>query len=443
MPERVAVVGGGFAGLEVANRLADQAACEVVVFDRVPRFPLLRDPLPPEPQWDYPPTENDHPLLKPPEQIRRLGGRSLYYQGVMLEIEEEALAEWPSAWRQSLTGNHGMYQEVRKDLAPDFPYLTDRSLPERLGALGLQHVPQALRLSRGHATIYSPINRTLEQAAAGRITLVSSHARNLVREGGKWNIHLEENSAEETDVVKGFDTCVLAASAIGNAILLARSLHQTLALPVSEHIGTGAFAPIESPTDSLTYHQKLWHGYRSSENANIFVQEIPPGLDEDHKKHVLDVSAIIEHDSPSDSSGRLIVSPNGPSRFSLRVSRKITAVKQEILALLSEYTGEKVRPFLPINDNVHYEQAAYLGPYAYADQALFYLFPMGEFHHESQTTPLGWRSPTLTITEEAEVAQMPGVYIAGPGIFPRLGKANPALTLIATSRLLADWLSAN
>ncbi|WP_131770175.1 hypothetical protein, partial [Candidatus Protofrankia californiensis] len=64
--------------------------------------------------------------------------------------------------------------------------------------------------------------------------------------------------------------------------------------------------------------------------------------------------------------------------------------------------------------------------------------PYGSFEHEACSHPLGG---ALKVTTDLEVEALPGVYLAGPGNFPRLGAANPALTIISMSRWLGDSLA--
>jgi choline dehydrogenase-like flavoprotein len=66
--------------------------------------------------------------------------------------------------------------------------------------------------------------------------------------------------------------------------------------------------------------------------------------------------------------------------------------------------------------------------------------PYGAFEHEACTHPIGDGGP-VPVSSDLEVVELPGVYVAGPGAFARLGAANPALTIIAMSRWLGERLS--
>ncbi|WP_322753581.1 hypothetical protein [Frankia sp. Cas3] len=68
--------------------------------------------------------------------------------------------------------------------------------------------------------------------------------------------------------------------------------------------------------------------------------------------------------------------------------------------------------------------------------------PYGSYEHEACSHPSGGGGGALPVTEDLEVEGLPGVYLAGPGNFVRLGAANPALTIIAMSRWLGDSLAA-
>ena len=64
-------------------------------------------------------------------------------------------------------------------------------------------------------------------------------------------------------------------------------------------------------------------------------------------------------------------------------------------------------------------------------------FPYGSFEHEASSHAMGTGS---LVAESLEVKALPNVYVAGPGTFPRMGAANPALTILAISRWLGTTL---
>ena len=139
--------------------------------------------------------------------------------------------------------------------------------------------------------------------------------------------------------------------------------------------------------------------------------------------------------------------PGHAGRVRMNVSRDdeatIKATFRAVYELLTEYSGDRVEPFAGLDSAFGaYGQLSELAHGSPIGSALQYIFRPGTFHHEAQVTPIGLRTPNLAISDNAEVAQMPGVYIAGPGSFPRLGLANPSLSIIATSRILADHIMA-
>jgi choline dehydrogenase-like flavoprotein len=48
---------------------------------------------------------------------------------------------------------------------------------------------------------------------------------------------------------------------------------------------------------------------------------------------------------------------------------------------------------------------------------------------------------SVPLSNNLEVLELPGVYAVGPGVFPRLGPANPALTIVAVSRWMGEFLT--
>jgi choline dehydrogenase-like flavoprotein len=60
--------------------------------------------------------------------------------------------------------------------------------------------------------------------------------------------------------------------------------------------------------------------------------------------------------------------------------------------------------------------------------------PMGSVDHETCTHAIG-----KVCEEDLSLSEIPGVFLNGPGVFPRAGAANPGLTMLA----LSDWLAAS
>src|SRR6185369_8907020 len=98
MPREIAIVGGGMAGLETAVALASKnsrSSLHVTVFERgTSRYPGDKKSK----------RRSTDGWGQGGGLAEELGGRSLRYQGVFLEIEEGALRAWPQEWQKRLTG---------------------------------------------------------------------------------------------------------------------------------------------------------------------------------------------------------------------------------------------------------------------------------------------------------------------------------------------------
>ena len=71
------------------------------------------------------------------------------------------------------------------------------------------------------------------------------------------------------------------------------------------------------------------------------------------------------------------------------------------------------------------------------DCVAIFSFPYGSFEHEACSHPLGSAS-WPAVDESLQVVDLPGVYVVGPGSFPRMGarqsRADAAVTVAVASR---------
>jgi hypothetical protein len=458
---RIAVVGGGLAGLEVAVAAADGGAT-VEVFEAGPRTRTRHV------DWDTTTHAGDEKVRSWTSDgwgdggglSERLGGRSLCYHGVLIGLEPAALASWDPAWSGRLAGDGGLYASVLDGLRADFPELAASERHPQLAALGLRHAPQAARLDeRGRFEAYSPLARALELGADGRIRTTRGRVRAVVPEQGGCVVELERSSG--TELRRGFDTCVLASSAIGNVQILAASLRRDLTTTVTDHFCVGAFVRLP-PGPLLTpfRHPMLWSGFLEVPEIgmNVFVLERPPLACGDR---IVQIQGVVEQQGGPGSYSELTVEtqPDGVrSHIRANVSEAdqavLDAARVELRRWAEQLAGgtvvEIVRHGSPGSSAARDGRDA---PWFGHDDALnavtetdiagaFAQFdvPYGAFEHEACTHPIGDGGP-VPVSSDLEVVELPGVYVAGPGAFARLGAANPALTIIAMSRWLGERLS--
>ena len=450
---RIAVVGGGLAGLEVAVAAAEGGSA-VEVFEPGPRTRTRHV------YWDTTTHAGDEKVRSWTSDgwaaggglSERLGGRSLCYHGVLLGLEPAALASWDPAWARRLAGDGGLYASILDSLRADFPELEARERYPRLGALGLRHVPQAARLDdAGRFEAYSPLARTLDLVAAGRIRLTRARVRAVVPEPGGCAVEIERPSGTERR--RGFDTCVLASSAIGNVQLLAASLRRDITTSVTDHFCVGAFVRLP-PGPPLTpfRHRMVWSGFvqLGEIGTNLFFFERPPLACGDR---IVELDAVVEQQGELGSLSELrvqVLSDGVRSHIRAHVSEAsralVDAARVEVRRWAERLAGGVVvdvvrdpssRSAAARGDAPWSDHGEALEAIAAAAVGAFseYEVSYGGFEHEACTHPISDGGP-VPVTSDLEVVELPGVHVAGPGAFPRLGAANPALTIIAMSRWL-------
>lgn len=461
---RIAVGGGGLAGLEFAVAAADGGAA-VEVFEAGPRTRTRHV------NWDTTTHAGDEKVRSWTSDnwgaggglSERLGGRSLCYHGALIGLEPAALATWDPAWSGRLAGDGGLYASILDGLRADFPELEAKEWHTHLAALGLQHVPQAARFDEhGSFEAYSPLARALELVADGRIRITRERVRAVVPVPGGCVVEMERSSGAE--LRRGFDTCVLASSAIGNVQILAASLRRDITTTVTDHFCVGAFVRLPAgPSLRPFRHRMLWSGFVAVPEIgmNVFFLERPPLPCGDR---IVQLQGVIEQQGGLGSYSELTVEmlPVGvrthirakvsdADRALLNAAR--VEIRQWAERLASGTIVEVIRDGPSRSSAARWKHDGSDARWFGHDEALEavaaadvagvfsqYDVPYGAFEHEACTHPIGDGGQVL-VSSGLEVVELPGVYVAGPGAFPRLGAANPALTIIALSRWLGDRLS--
>ncbi len=461
---RIAVVGGGLAGLEFAVAAAKGGAT-VEVFEAGPQTRTRHV------NWDTTQHAGDQKVRSWTSDnwgaggglSERLGGRSLCYHGVLIGLEPSALAKWNSVWIERFAGELGLYRSILDELRAEFPELEAENWPPHLAAIGLHHVPQAARIDEfGRFEAYSALARTFELVADGRLRVNRVRVRAVVPKSENCRVEIE--SSTESKLHRGFDSCVLAASAIGNAQILAASLKRDIVTQVTDHFCVGGFVRLpKGPALAPFRHRMLWSGFVPVPelNMNLFFLERPPLPTGDR---IVQIQGIIEQQGGLDSYSELTVElrPDGMrSQIRARVSEADRALHVaahiEVRQWMERLAGGKVVEIVcDVSSNSSTASQSYNGnttPWFGHDEALLavttadgsgvfsrYEVAYGAFEHEACTHPIG-RGGAVPVSLDLEVVELPGVHVVGPGAFARLGAANPALTIIALSRWLGDHLS--
>ncbi len=398
----------------------------------------------------------------------RLGGRSLCYHGVLIGIEDGALKSWPQEWADMFADDEHGYAGFVAGLVQKFPELAESEFSAEATRIGLKHVPQAAFLDSQKLRLraYSPLTPALKLRSEGRLAITHGGVERLRKSAGKWTLDTFDQGGK-VDTREGFDACVLCASAIGNAQIVARTFGQDVETPITDHFSMGVLARLPpGPELAKLRHPGLWAGYlpRPAMGANLFVQEMAP-LDSGDR--LVKVAAVAEQGSgPEDFSRLTVMIDDGrtsdtyiDTRISLRDRRRLGDLRDELAGVVRQiaqgdvedvtgsWGGFAVPP--PRGETEPGRSNAQWQAHDNAMQTLldrpkagcmaFYDFPYGAFEHEACTHPVGGDGDLATRLE-FELNELPNVFLAGPGAFPRMGAANPAITIMVMARALAGQL---
>ncbi|TQV82935.1 NAD-binding protein [Aliikangiella coralliicola] len=386
----------------------------------------------------------------------RLGGRSLCYHGVMIPIEDEALSSWPVAWRRILTGEKGLYRQVSNLLSQSYP---EMSRKQKEGTQ-LSHTPQAAKLTDdGKFFAYSPLYSLESFLNDGVITIERANIAKISQSTD--GFYLTDNQGKTVNR-SGFSKCVLATSAIVNNAIIANSIEKSFSSKITDHYCLGIFVKVDGgkPVGEFR-HQMIWTGYSEHHDlsSNIFVLERPRAEDGDR---ILEFMAVMEQ-SPLHSDLSQLNCHYSGGKASLKIDSHhsksdidiFNKIAKRLVAFASEVLGVELKPltgsvevessgkfFKSSGKDIRWDEYNHsLDTLNTTEQSNVYSrfsLPYGSFEHESCCHAIGSEGPSA-LTEELELTTMPGVYAIGPGAFPRLGIANPALTICAVSR----WLASN
>ncbi|MFG3505332.1 GMC family oxidoreductase [Streptomyces sp. NPDC047821] len=477
---RTVIVGGGLAGVELAAALAGHGAEDVLLLEAGPGEDLthihLTHPRGAATEVVFAPERDPHfhrPWRSdaPPHYTgisglrRRLGGRSLYWHGVILPLEDWALRTpaWPAEVVADLTtaaaGGPSWYDRVTADLtAWSGGVLWDPAQPARtpFGGREFRPLPRACRHLPGTGRWEAYTALAAWRGPGGRpapppgvrVRCDTDVLAVDVRDGRARGVLVR--AADGTAATVAADTVVLCAGTVESTRLAAHALTEAGALRaprlggLADHIVQGFV--VRLPAGRLpapgSYHLPADPALRSYLRMDVY--------DEGHGEALLDVRVTGEQLPNEDSVVECRPSAGQPWRAHVRTEllpedRKMIAGQRD---LLRDFWAAAARdaglPAAPLEftgfgdadrDNTrvlpdHTRGQATGRPETWASL-------LGTEDHEGGSLPLG----RLLDARQAFPA-LPGLYAAGPAVFPRLGAANPSLTTIALSRRLAALLAA-
>lgn len=482
----VAIVGGGLAGLELAKELERRGVRDVIVLEAGPaadfRHVNVKHDDAVTTTMCFSPRTDKH-FHRPFGSLsgrhytlnsglrRRLGGRSLYWHGVVLPLESWALREpwWPSEVTTDLTGNRpgafSLYDEVMLELQAwqgrGVPRYADAPEAVEVGAERLVRTPSACRaVGAGRWQAYSPLDYWSEEpggedsADAARFVCDIEVVAVEVQGGAATGVFAARAGSREVFRV-GADTVVLCAAAVENARLAIQALSETGALTtarlggVADHIVQGFLLKVDSASPRLPEYLLRPGSYVAPARAEhrsylrFDIARPKPG------EILVDVRTTGEQVRRPESFVECRTDGAHPWPTFVHTSTcaqddAVIAGQREMLAefwsalahdlrvpakaLEFEEFGRQVRT----NTTVLPEFVAALPP----GRPLTWVSLLGTEDHEGGTLPLG-----SVLDERHQLAGVPNLYAAGPTSFPRLGAANPSLTSLALAHRLAALLA--
>ncbi|MER8072301.1 GMC oxidoreductase [Streptomyces sp. NPDC094034] len=501
LPDRaeVLIVGGGLAGLELAKHLDVAGAGDVLVVeagagDDLRHVYAANDAATADRIWtDERSDEYFVQLWNSAAEPhfgqgsglrRRVGGRSLYWHGVLLPVEDWALteADWPRSVVDDLAHSwqHGasLYARVRSDLrewsqraAATTATTDDRAL--RVGRFRFVDPPRAVRPAGAGSPrweAYSPLSHWLEPDTAAksrgggggvRIAPDIETLAVLTTRGRAEGVAVRHRvSGEEKRVTAG--KVVLAAGTVESTRLAIQALHRAGKRAEShltglvDHIVQGFNVSLTSEGLPDWLVSRAREGVFSftpgsgSSHSNLFIQ-----LDLTEAGDLrLEVWATGEQ--IRSAQGVVSCSPGEAWPWPVTIStgladqdaRTVEAQRDELQEFWSVWCTEFGVKSVPLEFDFTFtapsrtlrsvrESLRDEGHPPVHHQPVTWSSPLGSEEHEGGTLALG-----DVLNENQEFCEIDGLFAVGPAIFPRQGSANPSLTSLALSRRLVPILMA-
>ncbi|WP_030220098.1 GMC family oxidoreductase [Streptomyces bikiniensis] len=476
---RTVIVGGGLAGVELATALAGHGAEDVLLLEAGPGEDLAHIHMTHSQthatELVFAPERDPHfhrswRSEAPPHYTgisglrRRLGGRSLYWHGVVLPLEDWALhpSDWPAEVVTALTagtaGEPSWYDRVTADLtAWSGGRLWDAAQPgcAVFGGQEFLPLPRACRRLPGTDRWEAYTALDAWRGPDGRpapppgvsVRCDTEVLAVDVRAGRARGVLVR--AADGTTATVAADTVVLCAATVESTRLAAHALATAGALRtprlggLADHLVQGF--TVRLPAGPLpvpgSYHVPSDPALRSY--LRMDVHPDGPG------RALLDVRITGEQLPNQESVVECRPSGGASWRAHVRTAllpedRKVIGAQRDLLRdFWTTVARELGLPAAPL----------VFTDFSDADRDNTRVLPdrtrsqpesrpetwtslLGTEDHEGGSLPLG----RLLDADHAFPA-LPGLHAAGPAVFPRLGAANPSLTTIALSRRLAGLLA--
>ncbi|MFD5556902.1 GMC family oxidoreductase [Streptomyces sp. NPDC127068] len=483
---RIVIVGGGLAGLEVAWRLAALGIDDVLVIEGGPARDLLHinsahrpdqalrtflDPVV-DPHFQRCWTSESAPHYAGTTGLRkRLGGRSLYWYGASLPVENWALADWPEQvvadLRGSWLGGVPLYERVAAELGVDPAPLNSQQPALKLGGFRLVRTPQAETRfgDDGRWYAYSPLDHwrdpvtgaALEAPRGIRFLCDTDVLAVDVKDGRACGVLVREAGPNAETRRISADSVILAAGTIESSRLAIQALcavdpgRPPRLDGLTDHIVQGFFLRVRDDRASRglpdiasgSYVTACEDGHRS----NLFITVVRP------EPGILQFDVRLTGEQVPGSGSHVTCEPTPGFPWRTAVTAELAPVDRDVVArqrrVLDEVWLQLAAEFgltpapLAFDDfDRPLRTNAFVLPESIGTEASEGPFTwsslLGTEDHEGCTLPLG-----DVLDDRHMFAAVPSLYACGPATFPRMGAANPSLTTLALARRLAHVLAAD
>ncbi|MGW7003413.1 GMC family oxidoreductase [Streptomyces sp. NPDC054933] len=485
---RVVIAGGGLAGLEVARQLAALAVDDVLVIEAGPAQDLLHinsahkhdqalrtflDPAS-DPHFQRCWTSESAPHYAVNAGLRkRLGGRSLYWYGASLPVEDWALADWPESivtdLRGSWLGGGPLYEQVAADLRIDPNRLDSQQPVLKLGGFRLVRTPQAETRfgDDGRWYAYSPLDHWRHPVTGAALDgprgirfLCGTEVLSVdIKDGRACGVLVRETGPNGRARRISADSVVLAAGTIESSRLAIQALcaidpsRPPRLDGLTDHIVQGFFLRVRDAGDDRASHglSDVASGSYVTvcedvvrSNLFITVERPEPG--------VLLFDVRLTGEQMPGTGSHVTCEPTGEYPWRTTVTADLAPADRDVIGrqrqvldkvwrqLAAEF-GLTASP-LAFDDFDHPGRTnAFVLPESIGAETSEVPFTwsslLGTEDHEGCTLPLG------DVLDNRHVfAAIPCLYACGPATFPRMGAANPSFTTLALARRLAHFLAA-
>ncbi|GAU67184.1 putative flavin-containing monooxygenase [Streptomyces sp. NBRC 110611] len=365
---------------------------------------------------------------------RRVGGRSLYWRGICLRVEDDVLREWPDEVRRALLGtgdDPGLYAHIEAALRTwcggiqltQARTTTEAEMVKELAGLGYPAVPtpRAIRtLGQGRWEAYSPVTDLPSER------ILAGHRVSAVRKRpGGYSLVLDDGDGPALAARH----VVLCAGTVGNIELVDGLLHGRGREPrrysLVDHVACGMLV-VDSHGRHEAMESSVYAGFDAPSRSNLIVER------QRHGEGVL-LDAWAMGEQPPEATSTVLAGDATSVTLEPAARAALDAVRRDQRHLLGELARRTGLTTRFREEYVSFDEALARAE-AEPGTAVSYDATIGELDHESGGLPLDGEH----VDVNGQLREAPEVAVAGPCLFPRAGAANPSLTTLALARYVVQ-----